>query len=131
MLLGSVSGGPPLQACLPAEAQCTTMQFASLVGVIRSSTQSLHAGLLTLELVRTSFSRVPPALSTATSLRELSLTDNPQLVLSIEDVQSVLMRLPRLQHLYLDVERTQEHVSALLAHAMPQLQIHDGHAPWD
>lgn len=81
-----------------------------------------------LDLNGNNFKRLPPALTTATSLRELSFAMNAHLVLSKADVERTLLPLPRLRRLYMNLEHTAPDVRALLAHAAPQLQVIEGHS---
>lgn len=66
---------------------------------------------------------LPPALADATNLTKLVLGHNTRLVLSAADVDSVLLRLPRLRQLRLDAARTPPDVLARLSSAAPQLQL--------
>lgn len=81
-----------------------------------------NAGLVLLDLTRNNLSRLPPALATATSLRELSLAEIYDLALTDDDVDTLLC-LPFLRRLYLDVTKTPAYVLAGLLRAAPELQI--------
>ncbi|PRW05858.1 volume-regulated anion channel subunit LRRC8E-like [Chlorella sorokiniana] len=54
-----------------------------------------------LGLNNNSVERLPPSLAAATSLTSLGLSNNSGLVITEDDVQQVLARMPRLQHLWL------------------------------
>ena len=73
-----------------------------------------------LDLARNSFVRLPPALATATSLRELSLAQCCQLVFSAVDFRSTLLCLPRLRQLYLEFDGVPEGEGFLIE---PQLRV--------
>lgn len=93
---------------------------------------NLHAGLQSLDLRTNSFRRLPPALSAATGLTELSLAGNFHLALTTADVQGVLLRLPRLSRVYMGVTQTPAPVLWRLFTAAPALQVTEspGAAQW-
>ena len=70
-----------------------------------------------------SFSRLPPALSAATGLTELSLASNFSLALTDADVRGVLLRLPHLRRLYMGVTQTPAPVLWRLFSNAPRLQV--------
>ncbi|KAI7842034.1 hypothetical protein COHA_004235 [Chlorella ohadii] len=111
-----------------------TMQH---LGLMRNGMTELPPGpylssLVALDLGRNRFSRLPAALSAATNLKELSLVNNHDLLLSTEDLNGVLLPLPQLQCLYLDgplearYERARQQESArqgIVAHLAEQRTI--------
>ena len=80
-------------------------------------------GLVSHNLTGNSFSSLPPALAAATSLTELSLAMNNNLVLTTDGVNGILSRLPHLRRLYLDKFKMPLGVLVQLLVSAPQLQI--------
>lgn len=95
---------------------------APLVALDQLAPTHPHTGLEVLDLGRNSWARVPPALAAATSLTDLSLANNPSLVWSSADVDT-LSQMPRLRRLHLDDSSVPEHLLGLLSQRMPHLQI--------
>ena len=67
--------------------------------------------------------RLPPGLAAATSLRRLFLDNNRQLQLALEDVHSILLRLPALRWLQLNGCATHPTLLSSLRSGAPLLEV--------
>ena len=67
--------------------------------------------------------RLPPALAAATNLRILSLAQNPNLSLTVADVDSILMCMLHLTHLVLGDTRTPQPVVNHLRASNPLISL--------
>lgn len=78
---------------------------------------------MSLDLRSNTFTRLPPELTAATGLTALCLAAQLHWALSDADLDSVLLRLPRLRRLFVDMDRTPQSVMARLAQAAPQIAV--------
>jgi len=85
----------------------------------------MHAGLQRLGLPHNRFDRLPWELAAATNLRCLDLLRNYDLALTVDDVDSILGRMPHLTDLRLGFSQTPAPVLWHLCRRMPQLNISD------
>ena len=84
---------------------------------------------MSLDLSSNAWTRVPPELTTATGLTALCLAAQPLWALSDADLDSVLLRLPRLRRLFVDMYSTPQSVLARLGQAVPQISF--SKVPWN
>ena len=82
-----------------------------------------HAGLESLDLTFHRFTRLPLVLTDATNVRELSLAENPDLVLTDDDVGVNLQCMRCLKCLYLGASKTPARVLCGLGRIAPHLVV--------
>jgi hypothetical protein len=76
-----------------------------------------------LDLVKNDFTTLPPALASATALRKLGLGINPELAVTAEDVNSILLRMPNLEQLQVAQTNTAPAVEEYLERRLPGVNL--------
>lgn len=80
-------------------------------------------GLRSLDLAGNRFTQLPASLSSATNLKSLNLSGNPDLLLTIADVDTTLRSMPALTDLSLPATAVPAPLAAHLAGALPGVEL--------